>query len=426
MVRSSKLPQGWNEHTLESIVDVRLSGVNKHSVDSEKEVFLCNYMDVWNNEYITNKIRFMQSTASDADCEKLTLRRGDVLLTKDSETKHEIAEPAVVWEEIENLVLGYHLALLRPNLEQVNGHFLSSQLRLETTRRQLVNKASGATRYGLTLDSLRSAIVWLPNIETQIQISKILRSIDDAIEATRSVIAQTRQLKTALLQDLLSNGIPGLHSEFLNHRKLGRLPKKWQVRPINEVSSQVTDGEHLTPPRTSEGVLLLSARNIRDGQLNLQNVDYISRDTYEILCNRVCCEPGDILISCSGSIGRICPVPSDLEFALVRSVAIVKPNRTILHDGYAHWCLRSNVIQKQIATATSKLAQGNLFQNQVKQLQIPIPPKAEQEGIASALDRVDEKQSSEEANLRQLLDVKTALSQGLLSGNIPVKEAVCG
>lgn len=70
----------------------------------------------------------------------------------------------------------------------------------------------------------------VPTEDESILISEILTSVDEAIGRSRGVIEQTRQLKTALLQDLLTHGLPGKHSEFIDHRKSGQSPSPGRSR----------------------------------------------------------------------------------------------------------------------------------------------------------------------------------------------------
>jgi len=72
-------------------------------------------MDVYLNEYVSNKIQYMEGSASVSEIERFGLDYGDVIITKDSETPDDIGIPTVVVETVPDLVCGYHLALIRPN-----------------------------------------------------------------------------------------------------------------------------------------------------------------------------------------------------------------------------------------------------------------------------------------------------------------------
>ena len=108
-------------------------------------------MDVYTRGYITEDIPFMEATASRAEMQRFRVDRGDVLITKDSETPDDIGIASVVVDDIENLVCGYHVALLKPNQAIVDPVYLSKQLSAVETSRYFGRVASGSTRYGLTL-----------------------------------------------------------------------------------------------------------------------------------------------------------------------------------------------------------------------------------------------------------------------------------
>ena len=118
-----ELPEGWQEVQLKDIAAILFSGVDKKCRPGQKKVRLCNYMDVYNNNYITADMDFMWATASDAEIEKFSLEIGDIMITKDSETPDDIGVPSVVTEKLDNAICGYHLALLKPNLKKPTQYF---------------------------------------------------------------------------------------------------------------------------------------------------------------------------------------------------------------------------------------------------------------------------------------------------------------
>lgn len=89
MASNGTLPMGWHPRRLDEVADIRFSSVDKKSVPGQRPVKLCNYMDVWKNPYIHAGLDFMESTASDSDFRNFSLQVGDVLITKDSETKYD-------------------------------------------------------------------------------------------------------------------------------------------------------------------------------------------------------------------------------------------------------------------------------------------------------------------------------------------------
>src|SRR5688500_15184435 len=114
------IPAGWRVARVKHVASVRFSSVDKHTVEGEREVRLCNYVDVYKNERITSDLQFMAATASDDEIRRFRVQSGDVLITKDSESWNDIAVPAVVVEDLD-VVCGYHLALLRPDPDLLDG-----------------------------------------------------------------------------------------------------------------------------------------------------------------------------------------------------------------------------------------------------------------------------------------------------------------
>ena len=164
------------------------------------------------------------------------------------------------------------------------------------------------------------------------------------------------------------------------------IPASWAWTRLFSLCSNITDGEHKTPRRTAEyvGYYLLSARNIRDGHLSLEDVDYVDGKEYSLISKRCNPKRNNILISCSGSIGRVCLVPDDGNYVMVRSAAVAVP--ILVHSKYLMYALQSESVQKQIKSKIKQAVQANLFQGEIRNLIIPVPPFDEQQRIVRKLD----------------------------------------
>ena len=232
----STIPKVWRLVPLGEVADVAFSGVDKRTVEGELSVQLCNYTDVFYNPRIHSGMEFMAATATPIECDRWALRKGDVLFTKDSETADEIGIPSYVAEDMAAVLCGYHLGLARPKTNAVNGAFLARTLASRGCAREFARIANGITRFGLTLDATRSLPILLPPLPEQQAIAAVLDSIDDAIERTGAVIAATEQLRDSLLNQLLTRGVPGWHTEWKDVASLGTIPADWEVVRLGEVT----------------------------------------------------------------------------------------------------------------------------------------------------------------------------------------------
>ncbi len=119
------LPSNWKKCRMDSVADVLFSNVDKHRLEEEMPIRLCNYVDVYKNDRITGEIDFMEASATPREMDKFQVKRGDVLVTKDSETPDDIAISALVDEELPGVLCGYHLAVIRPRSKRVCGSFIA-------------------------------------------------------------------------------------------------------------------------------------------------------------------------------------------------------------------------------------------------------------------------------------------------------------
>jgi type I restriction enzyme S subunit len=189
------------------------------------------------------------------------------------------------------------------------------------------------------------------------------------------------------------------------------LPEGWVWASGDQLTSVITDGEHITPRRTPDGVLLLSARNVLNGSLALEDVDYVPEEEYERIARRIEIQAGDVLLSCSGTVGRSCVVPLGLRFTLVRSVAVLRP--VIVLAELLAFMLQSPLGQSQIDDRKTQTAQANLFQGKIRQLVFALPPMAEQVRIVAEVDRLlsinREGESEVDANLQRAQVLRQAI-----------------
>jgi type I restriction enzyme S subunit len=195
-----------------------------------------------------------------------------------------------------------------------------------------------------------------------------------------------------------------------------RNERGWEVVDMDSVATKVTDGEHATPKRSDSGYLLLSARNIRNRTLDLSNVDHVEQAEFDRIYRR--CNPaqGDILISCSGSIGRVTMVRTAEPFVLVRSVALIKPNTKRIDASYLEQYLLTDHMQATMNNSAKSSSQANLFTGPIKALPVMLPPISVQLKWKKAIEGVDAHRAMTETSLRRSEGLFGSLLQGAFIG----------
>lgn len=205
-----EIPEHWNVRKIKEIANVYSSNVDKKSIEGEKEVLLCNYVDVYYNDSITAEIDFMKATAKDEQIETFTLKKHDVIITKDSESPTDIAIPTWVSQELEGVVCGYHLSLIRC-FENTLGHYLYYNLESVQIREQFYTRANGVTRYGLSKEAIKKGLIAVPPYNEQIQIAEKLyvvnKEIRNMTEKVKEQISKLKEYRQALIYEAVTGKI---------------------------------------------------------------------------------------------------------------------------------------------------------------------------------------------------------------------------
>ena len=202
------IPDTWETLPLWAVASMVVSNVDKHSVPTEQPVRLCNYVDVYKNERIDSSLEFMEATASRAEIAKFSLNVGDVILTKDSESPHDIGVPAIMGEDIPSLVCGYHLAILRA-ASGLKSEYLFRLLQTSYVRSYFSIMAQGVTRFGLSQNDITRCPIPLPPESDQ---ERIVSHIDRETAKIDTLVAKylrELELLAEYRASLISHAVTG-------------------------------------------------------------------------------------------------------------------------------------------------------------------------------------------------------------------------
>ena len=422
---------------LKRVVEIRPSGVDKHTVEGEIPVRLCNYMDVYRNERITGAMQFMSATATMAEIERFSLRGGDVVLTKDSETPDDIAVPALVDASAGDVVCGYHLALLRPH-DGMAGSFLAWAIRSRDVAAQFTTRAQGVTRFGLTTEALGAVMVPVPTWPEQQAIAAFLdretAKIDALVAEQKRLLALLEEKRQAVISRAVTQGLDSSVSmKDSGVEWLGQMPAHWSVMPIRSLARpqpySFIDGDWIEAPYISdEGIRLLQTGNVGVGEFKEQGFRYISERTFaELDCTEV--EPGDLLICrLAAPVGRACIAPS-LGMRMITSVdvAILKLAGIYVADYYS--ALFSSVQYLGYVDAACRGGtRDRISRSFLGAIRVCCPPAAEQNTIVNYLDaethKINELAATSRNVMLQLRERRAALISAAVTGKIDVRGLV--
>jgi type I restriction enzyme S subunit len=202
--------------------------------------------------------------------------------------------------------------------------------------------------------------------------------------------------------------------------ELRSLPDGWTYASADQISSQITDGEHIQPKYTTEGFPMLSAKHVRNGVVVYNDVPLISEGDFQACLKRCAPTRDDILVVCVGATtGRAAIVGDAKPFAVVRSVLLI---RTMIQPRFMLAWVQSPSCQTWIQSASGSSAQAHFYINNAKQMCVPLPPLAEQTRIVEEVERrlsvVDELEAVVSANLQRAARLRQSILQKAFTGGL--------
>lgn len=271
-------------------------------------------------------------------------------------------------------------------------------------------------RKAISFDAFKKIKVSLPPLREQQRITEILGSVDQAMNTTRQVIDQTRQVKSALMQELLTRGLPGQHTRF-KQTPLGEIPEDWDVIPANEACHAVIDCKNRTPKFTEKSeYIVVRTSNVRDGRFLRDNVSYTDESSFTEWTKRGTPEPGDVIITREAPVGEVCLVPADLKVCLGQRLMLYKPKQDMLDSGFLLYSLQSEKVQKYLDKISGGSTVGHVRVGDIRELPFLIPPKEEQLVITALAASFDQRLEHEFQYFSYLKLLKGSLLQALLTG----------
>ncbi len=204
-----EIPAHWKVDKLKYVAKILPSNVDKHIYPDEIQIRLCNYTDVYYNDYITVDTVLEKGSCKESEFAKFVLRKGDVIITKDSETPDDIGVPTYVKDDLDDVVCGYHLTMIKSFA--CRGEFIFRFIQSDRTRRYFELESNGITRYGLGKPSIENLFLPIPPDSEQRQIAGFLNNktqqIDELIAAEQRKIERLKEYRQSLISEAVTGKI---------------------------------------------------------------------------------------------------------------------------------------------------------------------------------------------------------------------------
>ena len=369
---------------LSELAFIEISGVDKKSKDGETPIKLCNFTDVYNNWAITKNLipTLMDATANEKEIDLFSLKKGQVAITKDSETRDDIGISTYVADDLDGVVLGYHCALITPFEGKLDGSFLNVFLNSKSANLYFEANASGSgQRFTLTNESIGGIKIPFWPIEKQRKIGSFFCSIDKLIENHLLMNAELEKAAKNIFdywfvqyefenengQPYKSSGGKLVYNEFLKRN----IPEGWEVKRVDELVKLVSGFPFKTDDFTKNGrYKIYTIGNVQDGYID---DDADSRiDFYPIGMDEECVlKPNDIIMSLTGHVGRVGIVYSDDALLNQRVLKLVYPEKLY---PFIYFVVSHPSFRKKMMSVAPGTSQKNLSPESVGEYLLAFPP----------------------------------------------------
>lgn len=284
------------------------------------------------------------------------------------------------------------------------------------------NEASGVP--SLNRDTLYSISYLSPPLPEQQKIAKILTSVDDVIEKTQAQIDKLKDLKTGMMQELLTKGV-GVdgkpHTEFKDS-PVGRIPKGWEVKPLECVVASIIDCEHKTAPYVEKSeYMVVRTSNVRNGELVFDDMKYTHEEGYSEWTKRAVPTYGDVLFTREAPAGESCLVPANLKVCMGQRMVLLRPNKQVVDHSFFSAYLTSEIASKLIYELSIGTTVSRINIEDIKRINCLVPSLDEQRAIARSLQGIQDVLNKKERKISSLKNTKKALMQDLLTGKVRVQ-----
>jgi type I restriction enzyme S subunit len=416
------VPEHWEVKRLKDLSYIQNSNVDKKSYVDEIPVKLCNYVDVYKNEFINSSLNFMNATATKSEIKQFVINEGDVFITKDSETCEDIAIPAISTESLENVICGYHLAQFRTKEKIFLGSYLFRLFQSKSYGFRFVISAKGITRVGLGQSVIADSLTPVPPISEQRLIATYLDTktaqCDRKIDLLTQKATQYGKLKQSVINETVTRGLDkSVPIKDSGVEWIGYVPEHWGITAVTSVTTLVSiknhPNEQLLSVYRDYGVIIKSTRDDNHNRAGENLASYKLVEPNHLVINKMKAWQGSLGIS---------------EFRGIVSPAYItcKTDKKVISRGYLHHLLRCRTYINEYNRLSYGVRndQWDMRYDDFKYVPVLLPPLSEQKAIADYLDKktaqIDQIIQTINIQIEKLKELRKTLINDVVTGKIKV------
>lgn len=427
------VPEHWDVIRLRHVAEFKNSNVDKKTYDGQETVSLCNYTDVYYNEFITGGLSFMQATASAAEIVQFSLRKGDVIITKDSEDPSDIGIPALVTEDVPGVVCGYHLTMIR-GADFETSRLLHRAIQSHPAQAHFFVEAPGITRYGLSQDAIGDLPLCIPPKDERPaltnQVDRETSRIDTLIAKKTRFIELLKEKRQALISHAVTKGLDAnVPMRETGVDWIGEVPEHWSVVQVRHVA---TLGSGHTPSRSRpdwwEDCCIPWFTLADIWQVRREGRRFVTETAEKVSelgianSSAVVHPAGSVILSRTASVGF--PAIMGCDMATSQDFAVWRCGSRVLNE-YLYLVLLG--MKQELSRLMIGSTHKTIYMPDIEAFRMPLPPVEQQKEIikyvGSETQRIDTVIAKTQRSIDLLKERRAAFITAAVTGQIDLREA---
>ena len=260
----------------------------------------------------------------------------------------------------------------------------------------------------------------IPAIDVQKKVVAILSSLDNKIRLNRRINDNLEEQAKALFKSWFVDFEPFKGGKFVDS-KLGPIPEGWSIGKVNDVVQILSGFAFKSETFVQSGPYrLITIKGVQDGYLDISGASYISKVPLKMpaYCNL---EIGDILLSLTGNVGRVCIVDRP-NLLLNQRVAKLQPRRDKQDLLFAYILFRQDTFKNHLLQIARGTAQLNLSPVETREISIILPPANVLLEFSKIGQYLFDKIALSNQETLRLSALRDTLLPKLMSGELSVEE----
>jgi len=412
---AGKIPDGWIATKLGDIAEETEYGLTESAEDYDPEK--PRYIRTQDFDDFGG---LKQESKASLSCEKAKdgmLEKGDLLFARSGSVGASLGKTYLYDTDDGNCCFGGYSIRHRLRNRGLNHKYISQYTLSGQYWDWVRRRAKTTAQSNINTGEYGSLLIPIPPLPEQRKIATVLYTVDQAIEKTENIIRQFERVHQGLFQNLIPGGIG--HDEYDEVRILGRtvqIPANWGITTVSQACSDIIDYRGKNPEFSEDGIPHLRNININRGEITLDDLKYVSQETYDEWMTRGIPQKEDTLLSTEAPMGKTAVLP-DIKFSLSQRLIVLSPGEQFDNRFFTH-LMGSPFVQKEYeARATGSTVKGISNYN-LQEVTIPVLPKDEQKQITQYVDDTLKAIQKNEEQVNHLKRLKRGLMQDLLSGTV--------